>query len=106
MESMECPHCGALVPSHRICCAGCGSDLETGWMDPEQIDYKSIDLPEDELPSTPDNEPGQAISQSVVVLLALFIAAPLSFFMFDNIAQIVGVWVILGLLMGIKKSRD
>ena len=44
MGPMECPHCGALVPSRRICCASCGSDLETGWKDAQEIDYSSYPM--------------------------------------------------------------
>ena len=106
MEAMECPHCGALVPSHRSCCANCGSDLETGWMDSEQIDYNSLDLPEDDLPPRSDNDRGKAMSRSVAILLALFIAAPLSFYLFDNTLQVLAVWLILGLLMGIRRSPN
>ena len=75
-------------------------------MNPEQIDYNSLDLPEDDLPHPSDNDRGKVMSRSVAILLALFIAAPLSFYLFDNTLQIVAVWIILGLLMGIRRSPN
>ena len=106
MGPMECPHCGALVPSRRICCASCGSDLETGWKDAQEIDYSSVDLPDEELASEADPEIHQAKIRSVGILLAFFIAAPLSLFLFDNTMQVLVVWLVLGLLLGIHKTRS
>lgn len=45
-EIFECPHCGADVPIGSAACRECGSDTETGWQDQEEIDYRSLDLPE------------------------------------------------------------
>ncbi|MGE4619629.1 MAG: hypothetical protein AAEJ04_07460 [Planctomycetota bacterium] len=106
MESIECPHCGAQVPPQRICCAGCGSDLETGWLDPQEIDYSSIELPEQDLPSKSDSERTNALRRSVGVLLILFIGAPLSFLLLENIPQVLAAWLLLGLLLGIQRSRN
>jgi hypothetical protein len=46
LELQDCPHCGSPVESSSICCKACGSDVETGWGDPAEIDYQSIELPE------------------------------------------------------------
>lgn len=43
----ECPHCGARFKRGRLACPECGSDAETGWASAEEIDYRSIDLPDD-----------------------------------------------------------
>ena len=40
----DCPHCGADVTEGRLACRECGSDIETGWGDPQEIDYQSVDL--------------------------------------------------------------
>lgn len=43
----DCPHCGAEVAEGRLACRECGSDIETGWGDPHEIDYQSVDLGDD-----------------------------------------------------------
>ena len=43
----ECPHCGAQVREGRLACPECGSDADTGWQSSEEIDYQSVELPED-----------------------------------------------------------
>jgi len=48
MELQDCPHCGSPVESSSICCKTCGSDVETGWGDPAEIEYQSIELPEED----------------------------------------------------------
>ncbi len=40
----DCPHCGAEVADGRLACRECGSDFDTGWGDPNEIDYQSVDL--------------------------------------------------------------
>ncbi len=52
-EPFECPHCGAPVPKGRLACPECGSDAQTGWQSSEEIDYQSVELPEDLLPQQP-----------------------------------------------------
>ncbi len=47
MSDDYCPHCGASLPPRAVACRECGSDFETGWSD--EIDYYSVELPEDEL---------------------------------------------------------
>ncbi|MCA8941168.1 MAG: hypothetical protein KDB80_01295 [Planctomycetes bacterium] len=46
-ERLECPHCGAIFRRGRLACPECGSDAETGWRDSEDIDYLSVELPDD-----------------------------------------------------------
>lgn len=49
MSIDECPHCGAPLRPNAVACRECGSDIETGWSD--DIDYHSVELPEEPLPS-------------------------------------------------------
>lgn len=46
---VECPHCGAPIDARRVSCPECGSDAATGWRSSEDIDYESIELPDDEV---------------------------------------------------------
>ena len=52
----ECPHCGESFRAGAAACPHCGSDAETGWADPEEIAYQSVEIPEylveESLPST------------------------------------------------------
>ncbi len=104
MESMECPHCGTPVPTQRICCAACGSDLDTGWKDPGEIEYHSVEIPEDDLRSATDSDEHKSRMKSIGLLLALFIATPV--FLIDNPLQVLMVWFLLGLLLGVRKTLD
>lgn len=46
-EHFDCPNCGAEVPVGARVCRECGSDDRTGWQSSEEIDYQSLELPED-----------------------------------------------------------
>ena len=75
-ETFECPNCGADVPVGKKGCRECGSDAATGWMDSEEIDYQSIDIPDG---YGPEDEGGgkrrEVRVQWVATLLLLLIAA-------------------------------
>jgi hypothetical protein len=45
-EFFECPHCGADVPVGSKACRECGSDAATGWVDDEDVELHSVDLPQ------------------------------------------------------------
>lgn len=45
-SSFECPHCGEQVPAGRLACPECGSDQDTGWQDPEELDYAAVEIPD------------------------------------------------------------
>ena len=51
-STFECPHCGAPVPAGRLACPECGSDAGTGWQSSEEIDYQSVELPDDHQPAS------------------------------------------------------
>ena len=42
----ECPHCGETFRAGAAACPHCGSDAETGWADPEEIAYQSVEIPD------------------------------------------------------------
>jgi predicted RNA-binding Zn-ribbon protein involved in translation (DUF1610 family) len=44
--SFECPNCGADVVVGAKACRECGSDANTGWHTPDEIDYAQVDLPD------------------------------------------------------------
>ncbi len=67
-ELVECPHCGAQFPAGRLACPECGSDAETGWKDAEEIDYQSIELPDDEAPREPRSRVGWWIAFALALL--------------------------------------
>jgi uncharacterized Zn finger protein (UPF0148 family) len=43
---LECPHCGAFYRKGRLACPECGSDARTGWASQEEIDYRSVEIPD------------------------------------------------------------
>ncbi|MEZ5963535.1 MAG: hypothetical protein R3F56_06785 [Planctomycetota bacterium] len=43
----ECAHCGHLFRAGRPACPECGSDASTGWKSSDDIDYLSVELPDD-----------------------------------------------------------
>jgi uncharacterized Zn finger protein (UPF0148 family) len=65
MSLATCPECGAEFRAGRLACPECGSDTETGWKDEEEIQYQSIDLPE---------EGDQPASSGRYLILALILA--------------------------------
>jgi len=40
-----CPYCGGSFPPGRLSCPHCGSDRETGWRPPDEIETAALDLP-------------------------------------------------------------
>jgi hypothetical protein len=72
-KTFECPNCGADVPVGKKGCRECGSDASTGWMDSEEIDYQSIDIPDGYGP-TDEVKQGVGRTQLVAVLLLLLLA--------------------------------
>lgn len=44
--TFECPNCGAEVRVGAKVCRECGSDEGTGWQSSEEIEYRSVDVPE------------------------------------------------------------
>lgn len=71
-KTFECPNCGAEVPVGKKGCRECGSDAATGWMDSEEIDYQSIDIPDGYGPEH-EVEPQGGRTQLVATLLLLLL---------------------------------
>lgn len=45
-RTFECPHCGAEVAAKAKVCRECGSDAGTGWLAADEVDYRSLDIPD------------------------------------------------------------
>lgn len=73
-----CPHCGASFRAGRPACPECGSDAETGWRPAEEIDYQSVELPEDGAAWSPDGPAPSARPGSASWLVALLLVAVLA----------------------------
>ena len=75
-ELVECPNCGEEFPAGRLACPECGSDAETGWKDAEEIDYQSIELPDDREPAPARSRVGWWVAL-VLALIGMIVAAVL-----------------------------
>lgn len=42
----ECPNCGEPFPDGRPACPSCGSDAETGWQSGDEVEVRSLDVPD------------------------------------------------------------
>ena len=73
----SCPECGAEYPAGRLACPECGSDAETGWKDEEEIQYQSIDLPNDDWSS--QGKSGAFYGRYLTIALILAILGMLIF---------------------------
>ena len=73
----ECPHCGETFRAGAPACPHCGSDADTGWADPEEIAYQSVEIP-DYLTADPPASPRSTMRVWLwvvgVVLAALALA--------------------------------
>ncbi len=47
-DLVTCPECGAEFREGRLACPECGSDAETGWKDETEVQYQSVELPDEE----------------------------------------------------------
>jgi len=73
----SCPECGAQFPAGRLACPECGSDAETGWKDEEEVQYQSVDLPDEEW--TSQGKPEGVYGRYLIVALILAILGMLIF---------------------------
>ena len=75
-EIFECPNCGADVPIGSKACRECGSDEGTGWQSSEEVDYQSLELPDDDGPMTRTErvQGSRWLSVVVVVMVATLVA--------------------------------
>ncbi len=71
-STFECPQCGAPVPAGRLACPECGSDAKTGWQSTEEIDYQSVELPDDAAES-PSSRPGHLVTIGAILAVIAFL---------------------------------
>ena len=98
----SCPHCGAEVAEGRLACRECGSDIETGWGDPTEIDYQSVDLGDE------FSEEEKALKKGKQRLIASILIAGLPIglvFWFMPTKQALGVGVAILLVLGVMSSK-
>ena len=69
MSLVSCPECGAEFRAGRLACPECGSDAETGWKDEEEIQYQSIDLPEEGQPVRPGGAAGRYVTLALILAI-------------------------------------
>jgi hypothetical protein len=99
MELQDCPHCGSPVESSSICCKACGSDVETGWGDPAEIDYQSIALPEeDSNPVAPLKMVRNRRRRIGLALLGGLMVSMYWYGIFQPIEALL-VWLVIGLFL-------
>ncbi len=96
MSTDFCPHCDAPLRPNAVACRECGSDLETGWS--SDIDYHSIELPEEPLP-TGRSANFRTIAIICVVLMLAGVLALL------GIKDVAGVVLVLALFLPVALSK-
>ncbi len=64
-----CPHCGEPVRVGAVVCRHCGSDAQTGWADPDEIAYQSVDIPDVYGDDEPDPPRGRRVLAIILVVL-------------------------------------
>ena len=106
MELEDCPHCGSPLLSRSICCKSCGSDFETGWQDPAEIEYSSIELPESSSSFDSDQankrEHFRRIGLLTIGLLILGFISTL----YLPTREVILVWLALGLVLRLIQKSD
>ena len=68
---LVCPNCGHTFPADRLSCPECGSDAETGWKPPDEIEYQSVELPERDEEPREKNNAAATVRVGLVLLLIL-----------------------------------
>jgi hypothetical protein len=77
-----CPECGTEFRKGRLACPECGSDAETGWKDEAEVQYQSVELPDEEWrmePGTASQSPSKrwfwiaAILAILAMLIFVFV---------------------------------
>ena len=98
----SCPHCGADVAEGRLACRECGSDIETGWGDPHEIDYQSVDLGDD----FSEEEITQKKGRQKLIASVLIAGLPVGLILwFLPTQKALGVGVAILLLLGVLSSK-
>ena len=66
-----CPHCGASFRKGRPACPECGSDAATGWRDAEEIDYRSVEIPDTYEELVGDTRPSRSSFWTLLIVLLM-----------------------------------
>lgn len=69
MSLATCPECGAQFRAGRLACPECGSDAETGWKDEEEVQYQSVELPEEGLPGEKTGGGSRYVTLAVILAI-------------------------------------
>ena len=99
---LDCPHCGAEVAEGRLACRECGSDIETGWGDPAELDYQSVDLGEGYSEEEKDLKKGKQKLIASVLITGLPVGLILWFM---PTQKALGVGIAILLLLGVLSSK-
>jgi len=106
MEHEDCPHCGSPVLPRSICCKSCGSDFETGWQDPAEIEYSSIELPESSsMPDSAQANRSEHLRRIGLLTIGLLVFG-IVFTLFFPTKEAILVWLALGLLLRLIQKPD
>ena len=92
--SIICPHCGSPLRRDAVACRECGSDFETGWS--EDIDYHSIELPEDE-----EERVDRGGQKTIAIICVVLLLASSGVILALGIRNLALLLLILGLLLPI-----
>ncbi len=78
-DCVTCPECGAEFRESRLACPECGSDAETGWKDEAEVQYQSVELPDEEWRMEPGTPPESSSNRWFWIAAILAILAMLIF---------------------------
>lgn len=76
-ETFVCGHCGADVVVGSKACRECGSDADTGWQSQEEIDYRSVEIPDhygDDPNALPPSHTPRWVVVTALLLVVLLVA--------------------------------
>ena len=94
----HCPHCDAPLKPNAVACRECGSDIETGWS--SDIDYHSIELPEDD---PPPKDPAAMRTVAVICIIVLLAGSGVAWLL--RIPNLAVVLVVIGLALPIALGK-
>lgn len=106
MDLQDCPHCGSPVMPRSICCKACGSDFETGWQDPGEIEYSSIELPESSSYSdSVQTRRSEHLKRTGLLTLGLLCLGVVGTIYLPT-REMILAWLALGLLLRMIQEKD
>lgn len=110
-----CPHCGEDIPDNAASCPYCGSDAETGWLNENEIDYHSLDLPTGYSNSSGDEDSVDTIygkdsktpsskrpAGSATILIAFLIFASLGYNTYGSWVILPSIFLVVGAILFLR----